>query len=164
MSIKDVSKNNQLFTVDDETKQNGIKLLTKAFGDKKSAQEHARDFWAKEGESGVFYHATNEKNIFDFEKEKASNFDKGLRSGISNINGLYVGVDWNALHNFYNLAAERGESIIRYEGTPKILDMTNEKAMKDFVKKFNTGDKIEKEIERLGYDGIKYFDPYSTGE
>jgi len=160
-----VSKKPELFTTPQNTKERGMKLLEKAFGDKESAISHAEQFWAKDGKDGVFHHATKETAPFSlFDKKKAANMDKGLRTGVSNVNGLYVGRDVKALHEFYNIAGERGENIITYKGNPKLFDLTDEVEMQSFVKKFDTGAKIEKELSRNGYDGLKYFDPYSTGE
>lgn len=161
---KSTSGEDLLYTTPQKTKERGLKLLEKAFGDKESATLHAEQYWAKEGKPGVFHHATKELSPFSFEKGKVANMDIGLRRGISNVNGLYVGRDPKALHEFYNMAAERGENIITYKGNPKLLDLTDEDTMQSFVKKFKTGDQIEKELSRGGYDGIKYFDPYSTGE
>ena len=155
----------KLFTTPEKTKARGIQLITKAFGDKEAAISHAEQYWAKEGKEGIFHHATKEQSPFGgFEKEKAANMDIGLRRGVSNVNGLYVGRDAKALHEFYNMAAERGENIITYKGNPKLLDLTDEDVMMKFTDKFKTGDQIEKELSKNGYDGIKYFDPYSTGE
>lgn len=153
-----------LYTTDKETQKKGVKMLEKAFGDKQSAIDHSTDFWAREGEPGVFYHATSEASPFAFEKGKAANYDIGTRAGISNVNGLYVGRDKTALDNFYNIAAERGENMIKFEGNPKLLDLTNEDAMIKFTDKYKTGDEIEKAVSEMGYDGIKYFDPLATGE
>jgi len=164
-SNKANSAKEALFTTPQKTKERGMKLIEKAFGDKESAIYHAEQYWAKDGKDGVFHHATKETAPFSlFDKKKAANMDVGLRSGISNINGLYVGRDAKALHEFYNIAAERGENIITYKGNPKLFDLTDEVEMQSFVKKFDTGSKIEKELSRNGYDGVKYFDPYSTGE
>lgn len=153
-----------LYTTDKDTQKKGIKMLEKAFGDKQGALDHSNDFWAREGEPGVFYHATSETSPFAFEKSKAANYDVGTRAGISNVNGLYVGRDKTALDNFYNIAAERGENMIKFEGNPKLLDLTNEDAMIKFTDKYKTGDEIEKAVSEMGYDGIKYFDPFATGE
>lgn len=161
---KVVDDTEPLFTVDKKTQDKGIKLLTKLFGDKKSALSHAEDFWAREGEPGVFYHATAESAPFSFDKAKAANYDVGSRAGIANVNGLYVGRDRTALDNFYNIAAERGENMITYKGNPKLLDLTNEEKMMEFTNKYKSGEEIEKAVQEMGYDGIKYFDPYSTGE
>jgi len=153
-----------LYTTNKSTKEKGIEMLTKSFGDRKSALEHARDFWAKEGKPGIFHHATKESSPFVFEKGKSENYNIGLRQGVSNVDGLYVSRDPKAVHDFYNMAAERGENIVTYRGNPKLLDLTDEKTMQDFVKKFTSGEKIERELAKRGFDGLKYFDPYATGE
>ncbi len=164
-AVEGVSRETEaLYTTDKDTQKKGVKMLEKAFGDKQAAIDHSTDFWAREGEPGVFYHATSEGSPFAFEKGKAANYDVGTRAGVSNVNGLYVGRDKMALDNFYNIAAERGENMIKFEGNPKLLDLTNEDAMIKFTDKYKTGDEIEKAVSEMGYDGVKYFDPYATGE
>lgn len=158
----------------------GFDKIQESFGSKKETREFVRDVWAKNGEDGVYYHV-GQSDFKKFEKKKAKNYDPKLRGrGISMINGLYVGRDSAALNQFYGTVVKEDTGtdpvISKYYGNPKWLDLSNlkdEKAfLRDVKKKYKIkdtssakfGDALEAEVLARGYDGVKYFDPYATGE
>ena len=86
--------------------------------------------------------------------------------------GLYLGKDKMALHNFYNNEGEFGENtIIEYHGKPHFIDLTSLKEYESFeaeaIKTFGNDQKksyLKKLTLQKGFDGIRYFDPLATGE
>jgi len=102
---------------------------------------------------GIFYHAGNGTG------------EAGLGKG------LYLGKDKNALHNFYNLICEFGNSIKVYKGEPNFLDLTEPNSLENFEKEAVKAYGEQKNREHLrsavvakGFYGIRYFDPSATGE
>ena len=85
--------------------------------------------------------------------------------------GLYLGKDAMALHNFYNGDGEFGDSVIEYYGNPKFIDLCieedfekfKEEAIKKYGKDASKSCFVKLTTEK-GFDGIRYFDPYATGE
>lgn len=85
--------------------------------------------------------------------------------------GLYLGKDAMALHNFYNGEGEFGDSVIEYYGNPKFIDLCieedfekfKEEAIKKYGKDASRSCFVKLTTEK-GFDGIRYFDPYTTGE
>ena len=101
----------------------------------------------------IFYHAT------------------GGTSEIGVGKGLYLGKDKNAVHNFYNGEGEFGDEVEIYQGSPNFIDLTEPKKFEEFEKEAiakygKSSDKnyLNKNTLRLGFDGIRYFDPCTTGE
>ena len=84
--------------------------------------------------------------------------------------GLYLGRDKKALKNFYDIERE-GKQVLTFKGTPKWLDLMDydlmDKFEKDAIKKYgklNDNNQCRKYCIGLGYDGIRYYDPQTTGE
>lgn len=101
----------------------------------------------------IFYHAT------------------GGTSEIGVGKGLYLGKDKNAVHNFYNGEGEFGDEVEICQGSPNFIDLTEPKKFEEFEKEAiakygKSSDKnyLNKNTLRLGFDGIRYFDPCTTGE
>ena len=154
----------------------GFQSFADDMGGKDEAKDFAKQFWAKNGKDGTYYHVTEGDTPFAvFDKTKAKNYDPKLRNGgISMINGLYVGKDKNALKGFYGM--DKDVQVLTFKGEPKLLDLMNktdeEKFIGDVMKKYGVkdrtsaelGDAMEKELTARGFDGAKYFDPYATGE
>lgn len=154
----------------------GFEGFVEDMGGTQEAKDWAKQYWAKPGKEGTYYHVTESADPFSvFDKSKAVNYDPVNRNGgISMINGLYVGKDKNALKNFYGM--DKDVKVLTFKGEPKLLDLTSrdteEKFIADVMKKYKVtdrtsaelGDAMEKEIAAQGYDGAKYFDPYATGD
>ncbi len=92
-----------------------------------------------------------------------------LSSGVGE--GLYLGKDPKALFNFYNGEGEFGQDVVEYYGFPKFLDLSEPNSYETFeseaIKKFGNDNRkayFQKLTTSKGYDGIRYFDPYTTGE
>ncbi len=123
-----------------------------------------KDFSVKEKIDKDFAHTENySENIF----YHAGNGTNELGLG----KGLYLGKDKIALHNFYNLVSEYGNSMKTYEGNPHFLDLTEPHSIENFEKEAirKYGEQKDKNHLRLatidnGFDGIRYFDPSATGE
>lgn len=84
--------------------------------------------------------------------------------------GLYLGKDKKALSNFYNSDGEYG-TIIEYRGKPKFIDLALYKDFDEFekeaIKKYGRlkyNDHLIKLTLKKGFDGIRYYDPFTTGE
>jgi len=150
-----------------------------AFGNTEEARSMAEMFWSRGGKEDVFYHIGPEKLKGGFAKEKARTYDPELRGGISMINGLYLGRDANALREFYGLGLKSDNLdriVTKFNGKPDWLDLTDRAAADKFIedvkqksgikneKSAKFGDALEKEVIAQGYDGVRYFDPYATGE
>lgn len=117
----------------------------------------------------------NQKILKDLAKTK--NYEENIffhatggfgESGIGR--GLYLGKDRVALDNFYNNDGKEGE-ILKFTGNPKFIDLTDYDDFDEFEKqalakypneKFNEHFKLLT-LEK-GYDGIRYYDPETTGE
>lgn len=109
----------------------------------------------------------------------------GAGTGIANVGkGLYLGRDKQALLNFYGNVVdpeeEREIKLMKFIGTPKWADLLDEKKYKEFEKEAvakykpdfhnssSTTEAFAESIKKLaierGYDGIRYYDPFATGE
>lgn len=157
----------------------GFNDFTEAFGSKTEANDMAQQFWSRGGKEGIYYHVGPEKLTTKFDKTKARTFDPANRGGISMINGLYLGKDQNVLQEFYGLGLD-AEGLptksTKLQGEPKWLDLLDRKAEETFIndvkKKYKVkdeksekfGEVLEKEVLARGFDGIRYFDPWATGE
>ena len=145
----------------------------------KLSEEFPEEWWAKNSTPNQYYHI-GEEEIMSFDKSK-SRFDASIRGGgISQINGLYLGRDPKALGKFYGMIIrdELGKTptISSFKMAPKWLDLSNvadeTKFLSEVARKYGVrqgrtksfGDALEKEIIERGYDGVRYFDPYATGE
>lgn len=85
--------------------------------------------------------------------------------------GLYLGKDPIALYNFYNGEGEFGDKVVEYHGTPKFADLVLPSSYETFEKEAIKLFGIQENNNHLkmltlknGFDGIRYFDPYTTGE
>ncbi|MBP3774397.1 MAG: Dam family site-specific DNA-(adenine-N6)-methyltransferase [Bacteroidaceae bacterium] len=85
--------------------------------------------------------------------------------------GLYLGKDKMALHNFYNGEGEFGHTIDVFYGFPKFIDLSLQGDYDQFENeaielygKDEEGEHLKKMTLAKGYDGIRYFDLYTTGE
>lgn len=109
---------------------------------------------------GVYYHQANSlkdrNNILKsgFRVEKVSDSHCGVGRG------LYVGRDKNALVNFYSVNLSRPKDFtIKITGDFNFFDSIQDQT----ILKEDTKD-LEEKVLDLGYDGIRYYDPDSTGE
>lgn len=101
---------------------------------------------------GIFYHATG----------------GCCECGVGQ--GLYLGKDKVALDNFYN-CEDSGGYIEIYQGYPNFIDLAlledynnfENKAIAKFGKDAYHNYLMKMTLE-LGYDGIRYYDPSTTGE
>jgi hypothetical protein len=106
----------------------------------------------KKYKPNIFYHATG-----------------GIgESGVGR--GLYLGKDRKALDNFYNSDGDDG-AIIEYRGNPKFIDLSLDKDFDGFEKeaikkygKLKYNDHLRRLTLKKGFDGIRYYDPFTTGE
>ncbi len=156
-------------------KQFGFNSFAKDMGGAETATEHATQFWSKKSQPGVFYHLTTGDPFSTFDKAKAGTRYAERGGGISEIRGLYLGGDKNAIKNFYGLD-EAESKLLRFDGQPKLMDLMNKVDEEKFLNEVQTkygikstkskefGDALEKELRDRGYDGARYFDPYATGE
>jgi hypothetical protein len=161
------------------TKEDSFKVAEKlGFKDwvKETRKEPDADmsiFWAKTEKPGVYYHVGPEEIKSKFDKRKTE-YDISLRQGVSLINGMYLGKDVGALKDFYGMDAD--VYVTKGYGEPKWMNLMKradeEKFYKDVEKKYGVKEiqkekfaqSMEKEILDRGYDGVKYFDPWATGE
>lgn len=130
----------------------GKKELLENYGDEETVKSKTHLDLAKTRnyKHGVFYHATGGYG------------EMGLGEG------LYLGKDKKALNNFYNCD---GGKIEKYQGTPNFIDLTISEDFEAFdlmaKKKFpyrKNNEYLKLLTLEMGYDGIRYYDPYTTGE
>ena len=155
-------------------KRLGFESFVDDVGGDDSAKDIAGMFWSKKAEPNTFYHVTPDEKFVDFDRAKAGERYTERGGGISEAKGLYVGKDPEALTNFYGM--DQDVNVIKFKGEPRLMDLVSkadeEKFLAEVQSKYgikNTTDKefgqaIEKEIIEQGYDGVRYFDPYATGE
>lgn len=99
-----------------------------------------------------------------------------VESGISSSgyagvgNGLYLGRDKKVLLNFYGDEDGNGK-MSEFKGNPKWLDLIEQNKFKEFKqflknKKINllNSDEVGEIVKKMGYDGIRYYDSFATGE
>lgn len=117
-------------------------------------------------EEDVFYHNANSSedaiNIIRFGYNTNSLDDNNCGVG----RGLYLGRDKNALINFYggNFNNPK-DNTVKILGKFKFVNLLLTKKFKSFIQKANRKKmSIENYVLSLGYDGIRYFDLYATGE
>jgi hypothetical protein len=114
----------------------------------------------------VFFHNANSRRDahaivkFGFKDQFVTPNNSGLERG------LYVGRDKEALVSFYTENQNYPEdNTIKVIGQPKFVDLIGEK---DFNKFLRTAKKARKSLRdytvQLGFDGIRYYDLYATGE
>lgn len=84
--------------------------------------------------------------------------------------GLYLGKDKAALKAFYDIEGQ-GLPVSKFKGNPKFLNLMEKDNMAAFEKYLETkglkladSDQVGKIVEELGFDGIRYFDAWATGE
>lgn len=129
----------------------GTKERLNNYGDEISIKMKIENDLAKREnyKDNVFYHATGGFG------------ETGLGKG------LYLGKDKLALDNFYNSDGTEGE-IIEYFGYPKFIDLTDyskfDKYEEKAIEQFGQIDGLKQLTIQLGYDGIRYYDPITTGE
>ncbi len=156
------------YTKSNQTKLSAEELIT--------LPKNKEDFMFEFGENNVFDIFETEKYKKDIAKTK--NYKNGVYyhadgglgdSGVGR--GLYLGQDLLALFNFYNGEGEFGNCVIEYSGTPHFIDLVKTEDYKAFEKEAieRYGKQIAHEHLRLltlakGFDGIRYFDLYTTGE
>lgn len=89
------------------------------------------------------------------------------------INGMYLSTDPKAIKEFYGMDMESVTT--KAYGNPRWLDLMDRNSETKFLseveEKYSVKDgapefgrAIAKELTARGYDGIKYFDPWATGE
>lgn len=139
------------------------KVLKTGFGDDKDKFVEMNHAKTKNYKPNIYYHVQT----------------GGSQAGVGY--GLYLGRDKQALINFYDVEGE-GKPVDIYLGENiKWLDLMDyddyknfkAKAMKKYGKKEwlhdnkmfdDVGDTMRKLAVKMGYDGIRYYDPYATGE
>ena len=118
------------------------------------------------------------KSKYEKDISKTKNYKPGFFyhavGGVSEIGlgkGLYLGKDASALFNFYNGEGEFGDVLIEYYGFPNFVDLSSTNDYENFVKeaiqlfgKDAQNSYLCKLTLQKGFDGIRYFDPYTTGE
>ena len=95
----------------------------------------------------------------------------GAGNGYAGVgNGLYLGRDENAIKSFYDCENE-GLPVLTYMGSPKWLNLFNyykfKKFKNDLLSKgisIINSDQIAIIVRDMGFDGIRYYDPFATGE
>lgn len=102
----------------------------------------------------------HKKNIYYWYDENSNIYDK------SDLSGIYLGKDFDALNSFYD---EPNTTITKMKGNPKWLDLILDDDFIKFQKKYLKGiklndPKIGKVINKMGYDGIRYYNAVTTGE
>jgi hypothetical protein len=146
--------NNALKDIDKET----LDIMRAGFEDDEIAD------WIKH------YHSKPQNHIPNtYYKVNRENTIKGGYAGVGN--GLYLGKDKQALINFYD-NEEEGFPIDTYMGNPKWLDLADYSKYEKFKSDLNkmnikdtiNSDKVGKIVMGMGFDGIRYYDPYATGE
>lgn len=88
--------------------------------------------------------------------------------------GLYLGKDKNVLIKFYGLDYIDNDEKVplqAFYGNPNFLDLTDYETHKTFKKLSKEGfpneinnNELKKMTLELEYDGIRYYDPFATGE
>ena len=131
----------------------------------------------------MFEFGNTELDIFDTDKykkdiAKTKNYKFGVYyhadGGLGNSGvgkGLYLGQDLMALFNFYNGEGEFGDCVMEYHGTPRFIDLVRDEDYKAFeqeaIQRYGnqmTHDHLKLLTLEKGFDGIRYFDLYTTGE
>lgn len=137
--------------------------------------EYKEDFLFEYGENSVDIFSTDK---YKKDIAKTKNYKTGVyfhanggSLGCGLGPGLYLGKDLTALHNFYNGEGEFGDEVVEYHGDPKFADLVlpslyeryEEEAIKLFGKQ-EDNNHLRMLALKNGFDGIRYFDPYTTGE
>lgn len=128
--------------------------IRSAFGE--DSEQWVRDNWAKS------------KNM---QPKTYYRYD-GAGGGYAGMgNGLYLGRDPKALDAFYNQFGDRELPLFTFKGDPKWLDIADprrKKIWEEYLAKKRidplNSNLVGKEVRKLGFDGIKYFDAQATGE
>jgi len=116
------------------------------------------------------YYISKEKNYIKdtYFHINTNNSKENQYAGVGN--GLYLGRDKIALKRFYDLD-NYNFSISEYHIKPKWFNMmlieTNKKVISLFKKydiEIINSDEVGKIFMKLGFDGIRYYDIYATGE
>ena len=96
------------------------------------------------------------KNGFDFKKAKIQN-DLGQ--------GMYCGRDRNAILGFYTADLHNpNDFIINVTGNFNFINLIRWDDLQNFRQKFSSTDVMKFWLCKNRYDGIRYYDPYCTGE
>lgn len=137
--------------------------------------EYKKDFLFEFGEASdnIFSTIKYKKDI-----AKTNNYKEGVfyhadggtgEAGVGE--GLYLGKDMQALFNFYNGEGEFGEYVCEYIGHPIFIDLSTHEQYEDFEReaiqlfgKLERNNHLKKLAINKGFDGIRYFDLYTTGE
>lgn len=108
----------------------------------------------------VYYHQANSleerKSILDngFDESKVSNSHCGAGRG------LYLGRDKKALTNFYTMDVNNPQDFtVKITGNFNVLNLMDDRK---FMQEHR--ENLEDTVLKLGYDGIRYYDPDATGE
>jgi hypothetical protein len=146
--------------------------MSKEYGEDPTSKESdlGTEFLAKPEnyKKKTFYHYSPNEKITkqDLIKGEAKKYTDATETG------LYIGRDPNALEKFYGLetevAGEKGK-IVEFQGEPKFMDVTKPGTLENLKKvakeKFPESKKpITEYVTSQGFDGIRYFDPWATGE
>lgn len=142
-------------SAEDMLKDRRTLTMLKELGDKNSIK-----YWIEN------YHAKSTNY-------KPSTYYRVLNTGINYAGvgkGLYLGRDKQALSNFYDLEQE-GLPIVEYKGNPKWLDLMDYARYRKFARtllnnsiEIINSNEVGEIVIGMGYDGIKYYDPFATGE
>ena len=132
-------------------------------GDLPSLCRWIKDFHADTSnyKENIYYHIITPK--YD---------EQSIGSGVGQ--GLYLGKDKNVLIKFYGLDYIDNDEKVplqTFYGNPNFLDLTDhdnfnifkEHSKKEFPDEENNNE-LKKMTLKLGYDGIRYYDPIATGE
>lgn len=81
--------------------------------------------------------------------------------------GMYLGRDKEAIRNFYGINNEHRPLLSYYGEDIKWLNLTDRREFEKFESKYGdmvNSDEIGRVVTKLGYDGIRYYDPHASGE
>lgn len=118
----------------------------------------------------TFYHYVNSLHDQRQILKNGFNVDKVSKQNQGVGKGLYLGRDKKTLMKFYDTNLSGDENcIITIKGNFNFLSLLSEAKLRKFFKKArkifpDEPDFIEKYTTKLGYDGIRYYDPLATGE
>lgn len=118
----------------------------------------------------TFYHYVN--SLYDKRQilKKGFNVNKVREQNQGVGKGLYLGRDKETLMKFYDMNLIGDENrIIVIKGKCKFLSLLVETKLQKFLEEArkmfsDDSDYIEKYTTKLGYNGIRYYDPLATGE
>lgn len=142
-----------------------VKKLHKKYEEYLSAEYSEKDYFCYLSNpdnfvDGVYYHQANspeERSSIlesEFDENKVSNSNCGAGRG------LYLGRDKKALTNFYVSDVNKPQDFtIKIRGDFHFFDLMDDRKFMQ-----ENSEDLKDVVLKLGYDGIRYYDPDATGE